>query len=98
MSASTSAYWKGMTKEDYHNQPFFGDGGFAWAHWVAGMFGSPRLLKLARRLDLSALLSHKTQGMWWYQIKWKTPQEFVVTAERLQGLIEGHDPGALKLL
>src|ERR1051326_1771315 len=32
MSASTSAYWKGMAQEHRHNQPFFGDGGYSWGH------------------------------------------------------------------
>src|SRR2546427_4348890 len=41
------------------NQPFFGDGGCSWGHWVAGMFGRPDLLKLAKRLDVSALLSDR---------------------------------------
>src|SRR5437867_11592891 len=98
MSISTSAYWKGMTQEDYHNQPFFGDGGCSWGHWVAGMFGRPDLLKLAKRLDVSALLSHKTQGMWWYQIRYKKPQEIVAAAERLQGLIDRRGADGLKFL
>ncbi len=87
-----------MTQGDYHDQPFFGDGGSAWGHWVAGMFGSPDLLKLAKRLEVSALLSHKTDGMWWFQIRWKKPQELVVAAERMQGLIERRDQDALKFL
>jgi len=84
-----------MTQEDHHNQPFFGDGGFAWGHWVAGTFGRPDLLKLAKKLEVSALLSHKTEGMWWYQIRWKKPREFVAAAERLQKLVERRDPEAL---
>jgi hypothetical protein len=87
-----------MTQEDHHNQPFFGDGGFAWGHWVAGTFGRPDLLKLAKKLEVSALLSHKTEGMWWYQIRWKKPREFVAAAERLQKLVERRDPDALKFL
>jgi hypothetical protein len=98
MSVSTYAFWKGMTQDDYHNQPSFGDGGFSWGHWVAGMFGRPDLLKLAKRLEVSALLSHTTHGMWWYQIRWKKPQEIVAAAERLQGFIEHRDQDALKFL
>jgi hypothetical protein len=87
-----------MRAEDYHGQPFFGDGGFAWGHWVAGMFGSPDLLRLARRLEVSALLSHKTHGMSWYQIRWKRPQEIVAAADRMRELVERRHQDALKLV
>src|SRR6266849_5615095 len=98
MSASTHACWKGMTRDDYHDQPHFGDGGCSWGNWVAGMFGRPDLLRLARKLRVAELLSHKTDGMFWFQIKWLAPQEFSDAVDRMQQLIEGQNKGAREFL
>src|SRR5690348_17280700 len=98
MSATTCACWKGKRRQDYHDQPLFGDAGFAWGHRVAGMFRSPDLLRLAKKLEVSALLSHKTHGMSWYQIRWKRPQEILTAAERMRELLERRDQDTLKFI
>ena len=98
MSASVRAYWKGMTNDQSQAQPQFGNDSIAWASWMAERENHPDVLKTISDAGAGALLVRKTQGMWWFQVKWATPRELAEAARRLRAFIESKEPGAKKIL
>ena len=87
MGASINAYWSGITEEQLESQPGFYNDDKAWGDFMAERESEPQVLEAFRNLDVTALLTHTTEGMMNEEVMWVTPGELQNAAKNLRAAI-----------
>jgi hypothetical protein len=92
MGASVTAYWPGITEEQYDSQPGFFNDDRAWGNWMAEREGDPAVSEAIRRLNAEAILTCKTDGWEDDDVSWVSPQQLREAATTLREAVERGSP------
>jgi hypothetical protein len=75
MGASVTAYWPGLTEEQFESQPGFRNDDRAWGNWMAEREGNLAVFNAIRKLGADAILTAMTDGRDDEDVSWVTPQQ-----------------------
>src|SRR5574341_372508 len=92
MGASVTAYWPGITEEQFESQPGFRNDDKAWGDWMAEREGEPAVDEAIRKLNAEAILTYKTDGMDDEDVSWVSPQELRDAATKLREAVRAGAP------
>jgi hypothetical protein len=98
MGASVTAYWPGITEEQFEDQPGFWNDDKAWGNFMAEREGEPQVLHFIKTIGASALLTVKTDGWDDDDVTWVTPRDLYDAAARLEQAIHRKTPGIEQVL
>ena len=91
MGATVSAYWPGITEEQFCSQPGFTNDCKAWGNWMAEREEVPAVADALRKLNAEALLSYKTTA-WRTMRRTVTPWQLRDAAARLREAVRAGSP------
>ncbi|HEY3040072.1 MAG TPA: hypothetical protein VGJ66_15135 [Pyrinomonadaceae bacterium] len=98
MGASILVHWPGATEEEEEGHPGFFNDDKAWAGWLANVMDDDEAIAVLKRLGLTDLLSHTTDGLDPDEIRWTTPDALELAAQVLKCLVEESSPEVQPLL
>jgi len=98
MGASINVYWSGVTDEQLESQPGFYNDDKAWGDFVAERENEPKVIEAFRKLKVTPLLTHTTDGMADEDVMWVTPSELQNAAKSLREAIQAKRPEAEVIL
>ncbi|CAN5759220.1 hypothetical protein BH18ACI4_BH18ACI4_16690 [soil metagenome] len=92
MGATVTAYWPGITEEQYDSQPGFYNDCKAWGNWMAEREGNSAVYDAIGKLRAEAILTLKTDGWEDEDVSWVTPQQLRDAAEKLREAVRVGSP------
>ena len=92
MGASVTAYWPGITTEQFESQPGFYNDDKAWGNWIAEREEAPAVHDAVRKLGAEAILSYKTDGMDDEDVEWVSPRQLRDAATKLREAVLAGSP------
>lgn len=98
MGASVFVHWPQITEDQIDAQPGFFNDCKAWGNWMAEREGHPDVIAALRSLDLSALLTLRTEGVSDDEVDWATPDSLARAAEALRALVLARDPRVARVV
>jgi hypothetical protein len=98
MGATVTAYWPGITEEQFEDQPGFWNDDKAWGNFMAERENEPQVLQFIKSTGASALLTVKTDGWEDEDVDWVTPRDLYDAATRLEQAIHRNTPGVEQVL
>jgi hypothetical protein len=92
MGASVTAYWPGMTEEQFEAQPGFWNDDRAWGNWMAEIDKDPAVSDAIGKLGAQAILTYKTDPMEDDEVEWVTPRELRDACILLREAVQSRSP------
>lgn len=94
MGASVTAYWRGISDQQYETMPGFRNDDRAWANWMAQREENVGVDSAVRALGADALLTVKTDGWDDDDVDWITPAALRNAASAVRHAIAASSPHA----
>ena len=98
MGASIIAYWPGITEEQLESQPGFHNDDRAWGNMMAEFENASATVEAIRKLDATAILTYKTDGLDDEDVEWVTPVALRTAAERIRDATTTGTPNGMQIL
>jgi hypothetical protein len=98
MGVSVTAYWPGITEEQFDSQPGFWNDDKGWGDFMADREDEPDVKRIIAELGAAPILTNTTDGVSDDEVYWVTPRQLYDAAARLIEAVKSKQPGIERVL
>src|SRR5215203_3222454 len=98
MGVSVTAYWPGITEEQFDSQPGFWNDDKAWGDFIAEREDEPDVKRILIELGAEPILTYTTDGVSDDEVYWVTPGQLYDASALLIEAVKSKQPGIERVL